>query len=513
MQNKFGNNSFFYSFLLRKMGNNPKILDIFKEFTTTSKYFFITYFEQKNHQNNIYSENLRNVIGYSPEEIEKLPEKFYSLVHEEDYNSVKKYLTDLEINKSINNSEISYRILSKNGIDIWLKELTKIIRDAQGLISSKQSLLIDITSIRNNELLLDKNISALKELNAAKDKFISIITHDLRAPFTTLLGFSEILLNEKDLTDDEKNEYIKYIYDASKTQLNLINCLLDWSRLQTGRIKIEPTRLNVKSIIGTAIAPLTGDAVRKNIDVKIDIPADLNITADERLINQAILNLTSNAIKFTPEGKEVHIFSQRFKEGLIEIVVKDEGLGISEENQSKLFKIDQKFVLAGTDGEKGSGLGLTLMKEIVEKHGGHVWFYSKEGEGSEFHFTVPEAKNLVLIVEDEPPVQELYKKVISQHLKNMEVKTVVNGYEAISLLKDFIPTLIITDHDMPLMNGIQLIEALYKRESNRTIPVIVVSAKLNDEISRTYSKLGVKKILQKPIDPDKLIEFIQECLY
>jgi PAS domain S-box-containing protein len=495
------------------MGNHSKIVDILKDFTTTSSYFFITYLDHNNNQNNFYSDNLKSVTGYSSEEIENLPEKFYSLVHEEDYNSVKKYLTDLELDNSLNNTEITYRILTKNGKDIWLKELSRITRDAHGIISNRQSLLIDITSIRKNELLLDKNISSLKELNTAKDKFISIITHDLRAPFTTLLGFSEILLNEKDLTDDEKNEYIKYIYDASKTQLNLINCLLDWSRLQTGRIKIEPTRLNVKSIIGNAIAPLTGDAVRKNIDVKIDIPEDLYINADERLINQAILNIASNAIKFTPEGKEVHIYSQRFKEGLIEIVVKDEGLGISEENQSKLFKIDQKFVLAGTNGEKGSGLGLTLMKEIVEKHGGHVWFYSKEGEGSEFHFTVPEAKNLVLIVEDELPVQELYKKVISQHLKNMEVKTVANGYEAISLLKDFIPALIITDHDMPLMNGIQLVDALYKRESNRTIPVIVVSAKLNDEISRTYSKLGVHKILQKPINPEMLIEFIQECLY
>ncbi|MBI1937456.1 MAG: response regulator [Ignavibacteriales bacterium] len=473
--------------------------------------FFISL--NKNRTINFHSDNVSYITGYTVNEINSLPEKIHSLIGEEYLPAIKKEIADFESDSSKNGIEYSYRITSKDGKSIWLKEIQNVTRDSEGEIIQTDSIFINLTPSKTKEAELEKAYGKLTEINAAKDKFISIISHDLRAPFTTLLGFSEILLNEKDISEEEKNEYLRYIYDASKTQLNLINCLLDWSRLQTGRIKVEPARLNVKSAIAIAITPLTGDAVRKNIEVKIDIPADLYMSADERLISQAVLTLVSNAIKYTPEGKEVLIFSQRFKAGMIELVVRDEGLGIAEENQTKLFRIDQKFSLVGTNGEKGSGLGLTLMKEIIDKHGGQVWFYSKVGEGSEFHFTVPEAKNIALIVEDEIPVRTLYQRAIEAEMPNFEVKTADNGYEAIKMLKDFIPTIIITDHDMPLMNGIQLIEAIYKKESGKTIPVIVVSAKLNDEINRSYSKLGVDKIIPKPVNLEILVEAMKECLY
>jgi len=474
---------------------------------------FISIINRNNERKNFFSRSIYQITGYTPEEINSLPEKYYSLICEEDLSSFKKELTKFESTSSLDSAEFSFRILSKNGDKKWLLEYLKVSRDAEGEITERKSTVIDITKLKEKEAEIEKSNLHLRELNAAKDKFISIVSHDLRAPFTTLLGFSEILLNEKDLSEDEKLEYLKYIYDASKTQLNLINCLLDWSRLQTGRIKVEPQRLNVKSTVANAITPLTGDAVRKNINIKFDIPSELFMNADERLISQAILNLTSNAIKYTPEGKEVTLQSQRFKDGMIEIVVRDEGLGIAEENQNKLFRIDQKFSLVGTNGEKGSGLGLTLMKEIVEKHGGQVWFYSKVGEGSEFHFTVPEAKNCVLIVEDDLAVRTLYKRVIEDNLKNFEIKAVDNGYEAINAMKEILPTIIITDHDMPLMNGIQLVEALHKRESSSNIPVIVVSAKLDDDIFKTYSRLGVDKIIPKPIDASVLLDTIKECIF
>lgn len=474
-------------------------------------FFVVTFLDEK--KQDYFSENIAEVIGYTPDEIDKLPEKLYSLIDNEDYENVKKMLIGLESDDSKDSITLVYRINSKNGEKIWLRELLKVVRNSEGEITEKHSVIFNVTSIHNREIELEKSNNLLKEINAAKDKFISIVSHDLRAPFTTLLGFSEILLNEKDLSEEERNEYLKYIYDASKTELNLINCLLDWSRLQTGRIKIEPTRLNVKTIVANSITPLTGDAVRKNIDIKIDIPANLYMNADERLISQAILNLVSNAIKFTPAGKEVQIYSQRFKEGMLEIVVCDQGLGIPEEDQNKLFRIDQKFIMTGTNGEKGSGLGLTLVKEIIDKHGGQVWFYSKVGEGSEFHFTVPEAKNIVLIVEDDEAVVALYKRIIENNLPNFEIKKAQNGYEAIKILKELIPTIIITDHDMPLMNGIQLVEAVYKRDSSRSIPIIVVSAKLDDEITRTYYKLGVDKIIIKPIEPVKLINAMRDSLF
>lgn len=496
------------------MENNKINFEDLKEFNSGFNNIFFS-LKYLNGLSDIFiSDSVEYITGYTPAEIKNFPENHYSIIYEEDLNYVKKLLVELECDPNKNSLDLIYRINSKSGNQIWVKEFLRLDRQENGRsIKSKKSAVLNITEIKDGEAELQKSRDALKELNLSKDKFISIVSHDLRAPFTTLLGFSEILLNEQDISEDERNEYLRYIYDASKTQLNLINCLLDWSRLQTGRIKIEPVRLNVKSVVSNAVTPLTGDAVRKNIDVKIDIPVDLYINGDERLMSQAIVNLATNAIKFTPEGKEVHLSSSRFKEGMIEIVVKDEGLGISEENQTKLFKIDQKFSLVGTNGEKGSGLGLTLVKEIVEKHGGQVWFYSQVGEGSEFHFTVPEAKNLVLLVEDDHGIRALYKKIIEHALPNFEVKFANNGYEAIGMYRDLLPTIIITDHDMPLMNGIQLVEAIQNKESNRTVPIIVVSAKLNEEITKKYLRLGVDKIISKPVEHDLLVQQIRECLY
>lgn len=474
--------------------------------------FFIIDFVD-NEKQNYYSENIKKIIGYSPEELDKLPDKIHSLVDSRDYDKIRDILVELESNTHLNYVTLEYRIKPKNDSTIWLREFLKVVRDNEGNILEKHSVLFNITSLKEREFELEKENEALKELNATKDKFISIVSHDLRAPFTTLLGFTEILLNEKELSEEERNEYLKYIYEASKTELNLINCLLDWSRLQTGKIKVEPTRLNVKTTVANAIISLTPISVRKNIEIKIDIQPNLFMYADERLISQAILNLVSNAVRFSHPGKEVNIHSQRFKEGMIEIVIVDQGTGISEEGQDKLFRIDQKFITPSTEGDKGSGLGLTLVKEIINKHGGDIWFYSKVGEGSEFHITVPEAKNILLIVEDDESVISLYKKLVENNLPFFEIKTAANGYDAITLLKNIMPTIIITDHDMPLMNGTQFVEAVYKRDVNRSIPIIVISAKLDDDIIKTYAKLGVNKIVSKPINTQELINTIKESLF
>jgi len=460
-----------------------------------------------------YTKNVKELFGYSPEEIQALPHNHYSLIVDEETDRIQKTLFDIEKDGSSKSAELIYKVKSKEGKDVWIKENINLLRNGGGAVKEKTCALMDITKLKCSENDSIKQVSALKELNANKDKFISIVSHDLRAPFTTLLGFSEILLNEQDISEEEKSEYLQYIYESSKSQLNFINCLLDWSRLQTGRVKVEQTRLNVKNTIANAIAPLTGDAVRKNIDIKIEIDTSLFMNADERLVGQSIISLVSNAIKFSPEGKTVYVIASRFKEGMIEIIVRDDGAGISEENQGKLFRIDQKLVLPGTNGEKGSGMGLTLAKEIIDKHGGDIWFYSQPNEGSEFHITLPEAKNYLLIVEDNNIVCDQLKELIISNFSNFEIKTSANGYEAIRNIRDVPPTLIITKHDLQLMDGIKFIEAINKRESGRNIPIIVFAEKITEDLKKSYSKLGVDKLLVKSSRLDVLLDTMQECLF
>ncbi|MGE5440499.1 MAG: ATP-binding protein, partial [Bacteroidota bacterium] len=222
--------------------------------------------------------------------------------------------------------------------------------------------------------------------------------------------------------------------------------------------------------------------------------------ADEKLITQAVANLLSNAIKFTEENKKIEITVNHFKKGFIEFTVKDEGVGISEANKSKIFRFDQKFSSEGTKGEKGSGLGLTLVREIVEKHGGDIWFYSETGKGSEFHFIIPEAPNVVLLVEDDPHVRSLWVKLVKKALPDFEIIQTSNGYEAISIIQEKVPSLVVTDHSMPLMNGIQLIESMRKRDESNKIPVIVIAGTLTPELKEKYYRLGAESVLAKPVD-------------
>jgi len=334
----------------------------------------------------------------------------------------------------------------------------------------------------------------------------------LRSPFTSLLGFSEILMNEQNLTEAERNEYLSYIHESGKTQLQFINHLLDWSRLKTGKINIEPKRLNLLDVISNRVSLSTRNAISKDIDIKISISPDIFISADERLLGDSFTNLLTNAIKFSEKHKLIYISANKFKEGMIEVVVKDEGIGISEENQAKLFRIDQKFIGKGTHGEKGSGMGLNLVKEIISHHGGEVWFYSQIGEGSEFHFTIPQAQNIILIVEDDLEIRQLYKKLIDNCQINYRVLEASNGYEAMSKIFTEMPSLVITDHDMPLMNGAQLVEAIRKKDRRNIIPVLVVSAKFDDDVKAKYRQHGVKILIEKPFDSLEFTKHIKDSL-
>ncbi|HED06145.1 MAG TPA: hybrid sensor histidine kinase/response regulator, partial [Ignavibacteria bacterium] len=357
-----------------------------------------------------------------------------------------------------------------------------------------------------------KELKSIKEVNASKDKFISILSHDLRAPFTSILGFSEILMNEPNLSKAERHEYLSYINDSAQHQLQLINYLLDWSRLQTGRIKIEPKRLNAQSIIFNCVSSLTGNAIRKNIDIKVNVDESIYVQSDERLLTQVITNLLSNAIKFSRDESSIIIYCNLFNDEFDEFVIKDHGIGISEKNKTRLFKIENMFSTEGTKGEKGTGLGLSLVKEIIEKHGGEIWFYSEPEKGSEFHFTIPRSPNSILLVEDVKGDRLYYEKLIKDNFKNFQVISVSNGFEAINTVFQKLPSLIITDHEMPLMNGSQLVENIRKEDSTLQIPIIVIATNISDKLKMTYRNLGVHQILKKPVDAKLFIEMVNLTL-
>ena len=248
---------------------------------------------------------------------------------------------------------------------------------------------IDLTERKRMEEILRESEADLCELNAQKDKFFSIIAHDLLNPFNSIVGFSELLMdriNEKDYK--EIDEYAKIINQSSKQVKDLLMNLLEWSRTQIGRMQFKPENFELVNLIGENIMLFDVIAGQKAITINKVSPHEITVFADKPMISTVLRNLISNAIKFTRKGGKINISAEKRATEIL-VSVSDNGIGITPERLEKLFRIDENNSTSGTNNEKGTGLGLILCKEFVENHGGKIWVESEEGKGSAFYFTLP----------------------------------------------------------------------------------------------------------------------------
>ncbi len=257
-----------------------------------------------------------------------------------------------------------------------------------------QILGISIANARKYEVILKQKSQIenysheLQKSNNAKDKFFSIIAHDLKGPFNALIGFGEIL--QKKIDDCNKEEIEKFVSIINKTlneTFNLLVNLLEWARSQSNRIEYKPQNINLLASLEEVISLILVQAKKKNIAVEIKISNDIEVFADKNMLNTIVRNLMSNAIKFTNEGGQI-VLSAITNYNQVQITVKDTGVGMVQENIDKLFVLETASSNRGTAGEKGTGLGLVLCKEFVEKHDGEIWAESTLGEGSSFRFTL-----------------------------------------------------------------------------------------------------------------------------
>jgi PAS domain S-box-containing protein len=473
-------------------------------------YWFIT--NHNGEEKILYSDNVFSVTGYTPEELISMPSRGNDIIFDEDIKRFNHEVNEFKLDVSRNTLEMELRIVRKDDEIIWVKALMQTERNESGEILKFFGKVLNISSYKEREQTLKQEVDELNKVNTSKDNFISMLSHDLRAPFTSILGFSEILLNEINLSEKEKEEYLTYINDSSQNQLQLINDLLDWSRLQTGKFKISKQRVHAQSMVFNCISSLTGNAIRKNIDIKVDVPETLYIIGDERQLTQVMTNLLGNAIKFSPEQTTIEIRANIYNEKFLEIIVKDEGIGISEEGKEKLFKIGKVYSTEGTKGEKGTGLGLALTKQIVEKHNGEIWFYSTSGKGSEFHFIVPSSANSILIVKNDKEKKETFIKLLKEKFPQYQILGAENGYEALGIIISQMPSLIITDHEMPLMNGLQLIQSIRMEDKQLNIPVIVTLNNYSDEIEMKYKEFGIETFQNDLFDIDQLDDKLQTLI-
>jgi len=270
--------------------------------------------------------------------------------------------------------------LTNNGIDYYF--YAQIVPEYNTVPETFLMIWFDVTSIRNAE-------RDLKELNATKDKLFSIIAHDLRNPFTSLLSYSEILQrNAATYTPAQVKQFAVKVNDTAKRTYMLLENLLDWARVQTGALSPTKEILSVNELISAAKSLYEPVATTKGIQIIISSPDNLEICADRHMINTVIRNLISNAIKFTYSKGEITISTRRRAQDVL-FSISDTGTGIAKEELDQLLKENSQTSKPGTSNEKGTGLGLLLCKEFIHLSDGTIWAESEYGMGTTFYFTVP----------------------------------------------------------------------------------------------------------------------------
>jgi PAS domain S-box-containing protein len=285
----------------------------------------------------------------------------------------------------------------------FLNITTTPVLDSAGRLLGSLHIARDITVQKESEAKLKEYNDELKELNLNKDKFFSIVAHDLRSPFQGMLGFTDLILDElENLTKAEIRDYVQKVHDSSYSTFTLLENLLSWSRLQTGKLQYKPMNYNIYEEVSAIINLLASNAHSKNIHVTNAINMDYMVYADQQMVHSILLNLTTNAIKFSFQGGRI-VFDSKIvsmcetdssnkkncEHRYLEISVSDMGVGMDKEVVGKLFSGDSHITLAGTANEQGAGLGLILVKEMTEKQGGKLTVQSELNKGSVFTFSLP----------------------------------------------------------------------------------------------------------------------------
>jgi signal transduction histidine kinase len=285
------------------------------------------------------------------------------------------------INTALGYGNFTISLNNKGLLSLWFFVLTNVVAGLiMSAIQAKQRQSEDEIKLKNEEL---------NKINQEKDKFFSIVAHDLRSPLSTVNGFSELMIERISLKEyDHIVEYAHFIKQSSDRALNLLSNLMEWSVVQTGRITYTPELINIVDLLNEHILLLKETANIKSIDINTDYSNIVKVNVDKYMINTIVRNLISNAIKFTPKNGTITIKTFEIGKNLT-ISFSDTGVGMQDEQLNNLFKLNNSFSTVGTAGEKGTGLGLILCKEFIEKHKGKISVESTLGKGAIFNIIIP----------------------------------------------------------------------------------------------------------------------------
>jgi signal transduction histidine kinase len=346
-----------------------------------------------------------------------------------------------------------------------------------------------------------------------KSEFLASMSHELRTPLNAVLGFSEVLLERMfgDL-NERQEEYLHDIHSSGRHLLELLNEILDLSKIEAGKMALEYSSVDLRSVLEDTAAMLRERAATQGVSLTLDVAEDVDVVHSDALrLKQIVLNLMTNAVKFTEAGGSVVVRARR-RGADFEITVTDSGIGVPEADQQRIFESFQQGG-RGSSREEGTGLGLTLSKRLVELLGGRMWLESKVGVGSTFGFSLPGREREserhetgephlvaeVVVIEDDRPSLELLTVYLSGMAANVTVAR--DGPSGLEAVRRVHPTVVLLDIRLPGIDGWAVLEALKADPATREIPVVVAS--IVDERARGAA-LGAAAYLVKPISRDDL---------
>jgi signal transduction histidine kinase/CheY-like chemotaxis protein len=374
-----------------------------------------------------------------------------------------------------------------------------------------------ITTFAAQGAIAIQNAQLFRELEVAgrhKSEFLASMSHELRTPLNAVIGFSDVLLERMfGELNERQEEYVRDIRDSGRHLLELINEILDLSKVEAGRMELEPAAVSLPGLLEYGLAMVRERAARHGIALSLDVAPEVGVIwADELKLKQVVLNLLSNAVKFTPDGGSVDVRAE-IAGAEAQVIVHDSGIGIDPADHERIFEAFQR---GGREARsEGTGLGLTLSKRIVELHGGRIWMTSRLGAGSTFGFAVPvrvgapsagepaEAAaaerdmETVLVVEDDPHSAEL----LTVYLEG-------DGAEGLELARRLRPRAVVLDILLPRVDGWDLLGRLKADPATADAPVVVVS--MLDERGKGLA-LGAVEYLVKPVGREELLAALERA--
>ncbi len=483
----------------------------------------------------IINDRWANMLGYEIFEIEPHISAWRKMLHKDDRSHVEISL-DKHLRGETSFYRSEYRLLAKDGSWKWILDTGKVIeRDPNGNSIRAVGTHIDITIQKEYEEKLLKAIEKAEQANQAKSEFLANMSHEIRTPMNAILGFSEALFHK--IKDEGQQKMLKSILASGNLLLSLINDILDMSKIEAGKLEFDLQPLDIQNIANEIVQIFSEKARKKGISLSAGIVNDMPgfLRLDEVRIRQILLNLVSNAIKFTEKGYiqiRIHFERHTSKLGKLIFDVEDTGIGIPESQQEIIFEAFRQQSGQSNRKYEGTGLGLAITKRLVEKMNGHIDLHSIPGKGSRFTVVIDNVKIETSRHLTEEPASENEKKVIFNKTTIMIVDDVKinikaienlldssnitfieadNGEMALEILNHHQPDIILMDLRMPVMDGFEVSRIIRNQQSTKHIPIIAYTASVFEQ-KLTDKEFDFDGILFKPVSRKKLEEELKKYL-